>query len=306
MVAAPHGRMKLVFFALVGLVGCVADVASDPDGDDDSDLVDTSDAGFASRATYAGVNGDVCKASKFNCHVRDGGSRVTTPANANTDQRWTIAPGESVYDGEGTVLHAETDGSLVFNYGMLKTINGREMALAMATANGSSAWFPVDHIVDRAAFLANDKPVDARSPGEAHLSCYTVRNSDDTSLELRKVVYNSQEGIDGHERAGDYLSLVRANGKRSANIAYVVPGFALGGETSDHVLAGTRFQRVTVPTDSGAPSISIPLYVRDAAGAFKKKDGTMRFIYGFIRTNGVARFGWMSMDALSATPNECP
>ncbi len=298
-----------VVTALLAFSGCVADVATttdNPDGDDDSDLIDTSDAGFSTHVSYAGVNGDVCKASKFNCHVRDGGSRVTTPANANTDQRWAIAAGEQVYDGEGTALHAETGASLVFNYGMLKTINGREMALAMASSNGSSAWFPVDHIVDRATFLANDRAVNAKTTGEAHLSCYTVRNSDNTAIELRKVVYNSHTGIDGHERAGDYMSLVRANGKRSANLAYVVPGFALGGETSDHVLAGTRFQRVTVPTDTGAPSISIPLYVKDSAGAFKKKDGAMRFIYGFTRTAGVARFGWMSMDALTATPGECP
>jgi hypothetical protein len=267
--------------------------------------VDTSDATLTSHATYAGANGDVCKASKYNCHVRDGGSRVTTPAHANTDQAWAILPGESVYDGEGTALHAETGGSMVFNYGMLKTINGRQMALAMSTSNGSSAWFPVDHIADRVTFLANDKAVDAKSPNATHMSCYQVRSSDDASLELKKVVHDSHTGITGHERAGDYLSLVRANGQRSANMAYVVPGFALGGETSDHVLAGTKFQRVEVPTDTGKPSISIPLWVQAANGSFTVQSGTMRFVYGFIRTDGVARFGWMAMDALTATTT-CP
>ena len=51
---------------LFAFTGCVADVAGTTDGDDDSDLVDTSDAGFSAHASYAGVNGDVCKASKFN------------------------------------------------------------------------------------------------------------------------------------------------------------------------------------------------------------------------------------------------
>ena len=299
-------KMLAPLFAALSLSACVAEVATqdDVDGDDDGDFVDTSDAGITAHAGTAGVNGDVCKASKYNCHVRSGGSRVTSPGHANTDQAWAVLPGESVYDGEGTPLHAQS-GSMVFNYGMLKTINGREMALAMATSNGSSAWFPVDHIVDKATFLANDKAVDAKSPNATHLSCYQVRNSDDTSLELKKVVHNSQTGIDGHERAGDYLSLVRANGLRSANMAYVVPGFALGGETSDHVLAGTKFQRVEVPTDTGRPSISIPLWVQAADSSFTKQSGTMRFVYGFIRTNGVARFGWMAMDAL-AVATTCP
>lgn len=293
-------------FPIIAMTACTADVDSvSGDGDDDGDFVDTSQQ-FDAHGSVSGANGNVCKASKYNCHVRDGGQRVTTPGKAGTDQKWAVSGGDSVYDGEGTPLAAQPAGSLVFNYGMLKTINGRQMALAMATANGSAGWIPTDHIVDRTTFLANDKAVDAKSPGTAHMSCYKVRDSDDKSLELKKVVYNSKEDpITGHERAGDYLSLVRANNKRSANMAYAVPGFSLGGGTDDHILAGTHFQRVDVPTDAGPPSISIPLWVQDSNGDFKKQSGTMRFIYGFIRTNGVARWGWMSMDALEVS-STCP
>lgn len=296
-------RSLALTLAGAALAGCVVGDADDPDGDD---LVDTTDNGLSAHAGYAGANGGLCKVSKYNCHVRDGGQRVTTADQAGTDQHWAIVPGEQVYDGEGRPLHAETGGSLVFNYGMLKTINGREMALALSTSNGSAGWFPVDHIADRATFLANDDPVYAKSPEEGHLSCYTVRDSNDTSRELKKVVYNSKVGPQGHERAGDYMSLVRANGERSANMAYAVPGFSLGGGTDDHVRAGTRFQRVSVPTDTGLPSISIPLWVQDGSGAYKQRSGSMRFIYGFIRTGGKARFGWMATDALYATPNDCP
>jgi len=297
--------MKLLLFPLI-LTACVADVdTTNPDGDDDGDLVDTSQQ-FSAAASHAGVNGNVCKASTYNCHVRDGGQRVTTPDKAGSDQKWSVAAGDYVYDGEGTQLAPQPAAGLTFNYGMLKTINGRQMALAMATANGSAGWIPTDHIVDKATFLANDHTVAAKSPNAAHMSCYKVRNSDDKSLELKKVVYNSKEDpITGHERAGDYLALVRNNGKRSANMAYAVPGFSLGGGTDDHILAGTHFQRVDVPTDAGPPSISIPLWVQDSHGDFKKQSGSMRFIYGFIRTNGVARFGWMSMDALEVS-SVCP
>ena len=93
---------------------------------------------------------------------------------------------------------------------------------------------------------------------------------------------------------------MRANGQRSANLVFSVPGFALGGATTDHFPAGTAFHRVSVPTDSGRPSISIPLYVKDGNGAYTKKAGTMRFLYGYVvsSSDGVKRFGWMAQDAL--------
>ena len=57
-------------------------------------------------------------------------------------------------------------------------------------------------------------------------------------LELKKVVYDSKVGSAGHERAGDYLPLLRASGQRSANLCFNVPGFALGGvAVAAHVLS---------------------------------------------------------------------
>ena len=85
----------------------------------------------------------------------------------------------------------------------------------------------------------------------------------------------------------------------------MVPGFGLGGATTDHFPAGTRFRRVAVPTDSGRPSITIPLWSRDSSGRYRRQDGTMRFFYGFVVGNGVKRFGWMSEDALQVSSG-CP
>jgi hypothetical protein len=133
-----------------------------------------------------------------------------------------------------------------------------------------------------------------------------VRNSHDSGIELKKVVYDSQVGENGHERAGDYLPLLRNNGARSVNLIFMVPGFGLGGATTDHFPAGTKFQRVDVPTSSGRPSISIPLWVKDGNGRYRKQSGTMRFLYGYVRAgDGVRRFGWMAQDALQVSTG-CP
>jgi hypothetical protein len=161
------------------------------------------------------------------------------------------------------------------------------------------SWYPIDHIVREDAFRARNGEVNAKDPGMGKMACWEVRNSHDASIELKKVVFDSPAGDAGHERAGDYLPLVRANGKRSVNLTFSVPGFGLGGATTDHFGAGTKLQRVDVPTSTGRPSITIPLWVKDRAGRFRKQSGEMRFLYGYVHAaNGAKRFGWMAEDAL--------
>ena len=65
-----------------------------------------------------------------------------------------------------------------------------------------------------------------------------------------------------------------------------------GGATTDHFVAGVKFQRVTVPTASGRPSISIPLWVMDSAQRYRTQRGSLRFLYGYVTAaDGVRRFG---------------
>jgi hypothetical protein len=131
------------------------------------------------------------------------------------------------------------------------------------------------------------------------MACYAIRNSHDATLELKKVVRDSTAT---HERAGNYLPLPRASGVRSANLVFSVPGFGLGGATTDHFPAGTKFQRVQVPTSAGVPSISIPLWVKASNGHYTKQSGEMRFFYGYVKAaDGVKRFGWMAEDALQTS-----
>jgi hypothetical protein len=290
--------------AISPIAGCAtADQADDgvpvTATDQIGDLVNTSAVHV--DALVAGVNGSACTVSPFNCKLRaSGGSRVDTASGLDS---WGIALGASVRDGNGNVLITETSTDpsprMELNYGQTRALAGKAHALALTTANGSAGWYPLDHILGEDSFRNQVGEVNAQDPGEGSMACYAVANTDDPSLELKKVVYDSQEGINGHERAGDYLPLVRTNGRRSVNLVFSVPGFSLGGATVDHFPAGAKFQRVTVPTDSGLPSITIPLWVQDSAGRFRTQSGTMRFLYGFVRAaDGTKRFGWMPEDAL--------
>jgi hypothetical protein len=222
---------------------------------------------------------------------------------AGGDDSWGVAPGASVRDGNGNVLLAgSTRTRKTFNYGHTRALAGKAHALALSTDNGSAGWYPIDHILGETSFRARMGEVNARDPRRGRMACYEIRNSHDAMRELRKVVYDSRTS---HERAGDYMALPRANGRRSANLIFMVPGFGLGGATTDHFPAGTRFRRVSVPTDSGRPSITIPLWSRNGNGRYIVRDGSMRFLYGFIKGNGVKRFGWMAEDAVRVSTG-CP
>lgn len=282
-------RASVVFWALA--LASSACLVGDPDEADD--LVYPEDL-EPSAALSAGVNGVACAASPYNCKFRStGGNRVL---DAGGDESWAVRTGASIRDGDGAVLSTQTGGTLVFNWGQTRLLAGKAHALALATSNRSAGWYPIDHIVAEASFRAHNGNVDARDPRQGTMACYQIRDSHDPSIELKKVVYDSKSD---HERVGDYLSLPRANGRRSANLVFSVPGFALGGATTDHFPAGTRFQRVEVPTDSGRPSISIPVWDKDARGDYKRQSGSLRFFYGYVRAaDGVRRFGWMAEPAL--------
>ena len=281
--------MKLWPFVLL-LTACVVG----DDVDDDQDIEE--EGSIAAVRTFAGVNGSACIASPFNCRFREGGSRVMTRGGAES---WGVVTGASVRDGNGTALSTQTGSRLTFNFGQTRLLAGKAHALALSTSNGSAGWYPIDHIQGEASFRQQNGEVNGKDPGIAEMACYEIRNSHDPNIELRKVVKDSTAD---HERAGDYLPLVRADGRRSANLVFSVPGFGLGGATTDHFLAGTKFRRVQVPTGSGVPSITIPLWTKNNTGRYLKHTGDLRFFYGYVRAaDGVKRWGWMAEDALSVS-----
>lgn len=288
-----------------GLSGCASEGELDEGLEDELDAeIDPDAEATIAGPAFPGENGRVCVASSYNCRFRVGGSRVETATGSDS---WGIEPGASIRDGNGRPLLLERRTRMTFNYGQTRALAGKAHALALSTSNHSAGWYPIDHIKGETSFREHMGEVNAMDPGLGKLGCYQVRNSHDPAIELRKVVYDSQVGDAGHERAGDYLSLLRRNGLRSANLLFSVPGFGLGGATTDHFPAGTRFQRVDVPTRTGNPSITIPLWTRNAAtGAFTQRNGSLLFLYGYVRAeDGVRRFGWMATEALTGS-SDCP
>ncbi|WP_394833284.1 hypothetical protein LVJ94_42955 [Pendulispora rubella] len=277
---------RLWIFMAMGLagVGCAAS---------------TDDEGAASvvQALEPGVNGDACLLSPYNCKLRvEGGNRVLT--NEGSDS-WGVTPGQAIRDGHGNVLGTSTNTTMKFNYGQVRTFVGEPHAFAMSTSNGSAGWVPMASILGRTSFEQKVGHVSAKSEGLARMGCYEVKNASDPNLEPKKVVYDSTSS---NEAAGDYLPKLRANGRRSVNLAFNCPGSGLGAPAVDHYPAGTKFQRVDVPTDSGAPSIDVPLWVQDASGRYRQQDGTMKFIYGYvISATGTKRVGWMAYDGLQVS-----
>ncbi|NBD08936.1 hypothetical protein [Corallococcus silvisoli] len=286
-------RLGLMLMATVACGGEVSDADSAPG----------SDVGSTRQAAFSGVNGTVCEESPYNCKLRpSGGNRVQTN-DPDDDDSWGIQTGAPIRDGNGTVVGTSTRTRSLFNYGQTRTFAGELHAFATSTSNSSAGWLPMSAIQGLTSFEEKVGHVSALSSGLAKMACYAVRNSHDTTLEAKKVVYDTTSS---NERAGDYLPLVRANGLRSANLTFNVPGFGLGGVAVDHFPAGTKFQRLDVPTNSGAPSIDIPLWVLDSAGRYRQQSGTMKFIYGYvIAATSTRRNGWMAYDALEVSSG-CP
>lgn len=292
----------LAFAIVTALVaataGCVA-AAPDEAGDDD---VDTA----AEALTYtSGVNGGACYGSPYNCKLRvSGGNRILHTDGTAT---WGVDTGVPVLDGNGTTLGTNTTTELKFNYGQKRSFGGHDYVFAMSTSNASSGWFPLAHVKSASVLASRVGHVSAHAAGLAHMACYAVKDSTDEALASLKVVYDSDSppGPSG-EAAGDYLAKVRANGRRSINLVFNTPGFGLGGPAVDHFPAGTKFRRLDVPTDSGAPSVDVPLWAQDSHGHFKKPAGSLKFVYGYvIAATGTLRAGWMAYPAL-AVSSGCP
>lgn len=266
----------------------------------DPEIEEADEAETEADALTAGVNGGACLKSPYNCKLRvTGGNRVENAQGG----LWGVEDG-NVVDGNGDIMGFSTWDHLRFNYGQTRHINGRTYAFAMATNQGSSGWFPLDAVKSEDILRDRIGEVNAKGAGLAKMGCYAVKDSDaPASRAALKVVYDTESD---NERVGDYLALVRNNGGRYINLAFNVPGFGLGGVAVDIYPAGTKLQRLDVPTDSGAPSIDIPVWKKDSAGRYRKKAGEMKFIYGYvIAKDGTRRNGWMAYEAVKVSSG-CP
>lgn len=290
-------------FVLAGLALMVSGCVATPDDGTEEAVEDGAVESGVSLSP--GVNGGACAMSPYNCKLRtEGGNRI---AHKDGSLDWGVNVNAGVLDGNGDLLGLQKGDSLKFNYGQQRTFGGQTYVYAMTTSNHSSGWFPLSAVKSADVLAPRVGDVRAHRSGLGKMACYKVKDSSDAALEVKKIVYDTAEdpGPAG-EAAGDYLPRLRANGKRSINLIYNVPGSGLGGPAIDHFPSGTKFQRLEVPTDTGRPSIDVKLWAQAANGHFTKEAGVMKFIYGYVGTKtGETRVGWIAYDAL-AKSSGCP
>lgn len=276
--------LSLVAFAALG-TGCIA--ASDAEIEEDESIAEDDEA------LFAGVNGKACARSPYNCKLRAKGGNAID--NAEGEELWGVLH-DYIVDGNGDPMIMNTWNRMRFNYGQDRRMNGRTYVYARSSSNGSSGWFPIDKVKAEASLRKRVGEVNAKDPGRGKMACYEIRDSHSESLAAKKVVYDAKTD---NERAGDYLPLPRKNGQRYSNLAFSVPGSALGAPAIDIFPAGTKFQRVDVPTSDGRPSLDVPLWVKSSSGRYTKRSGSLKFVYGYVTTkDGTKRFGWIALPAL--------
>lgn len=306
---------RLAFASLLALSaivhsGCVAD-AEEEEADSTSDEL------------RAGVNSSGCKRSPYNCALNPNGAgqrvrRADGEEEWSFDPKWLAARGYvdpatkqpvvPVLDGNGEEMGRTKKLAFTFNHGQTRRFGGMTYALVLSSGLKSAGWVPIDGLLHAGSFRAKVGEVNARGANLKHLGCYEVKSSYDPKLDTFKVVKGATDK-DAME-PNDYLPVKRANGRPYMNLIFNVPGDALGGPSIDIYPAGTKFQRLDVPTwqTPDRPSLDATLYSKPSPGAaaYTKPAGEMKFLYGYVKSKtGSVRYGWMAQDGL-AVSSGCP
>lgn len=301
-----------VVLAMLG--GC----AAEPSDEEEGEAIDSELASLRN-----GVNSDGCKRSAYNCalHPGAGSQRVPTATGAETwgvDPKWltdhgfvdpaTKAARVPVVDGNGDLMGLSKTTDFTLNYGQTRRMNNRTWVMALSAGVGSAGWIPIEAFLHADSLRAKVGEVNAHGAGLKDLACYEVKSTFDADLDKYKVVKGAK--VNESKEPNDYLPMKRGNGKVYANLAFSVPGDALGAPAVDIFPAGTKFQRIDVPTwESGsAPSLDVKLYSRTPGStAFNElSNRRMKFLYGYVKTkDGEVRYGWMPADGL-AVASGCP
>ena len=284
------------------LAGCAAEA--------EDEGTDETGSALSSRM---GVNSAGCKRSAYNCTLNPGhGQRV---ANAGGGEDWAVAPAYvkahggyvTVVDGNGDSMGKSTKPTFTLNYGQTRRMKNTTYVMAVSAGIGAAGWVPIEAFESVDSLRAHVGEVNAHGAGLAKLGCYQISKSFDPALEKYKVVKGATDK--DSKEPDDYLPQVRSGNKGVyANLAFSVPGDDLGAPAIDIFPAGTKFQRLDVPTwDGGAPSLDVKLYSKPS-GSTKYttlSNRSMKFIYGYVKTDAGIRYGWMALDGLDSTTG-CP
>lgn len=297
--------LRNVGFVVVALsmTGCAAETDDEATDETGSDL----------SSLRAGVNSSGCKRSAYNCGLHPGhGQRVTNAAGGEdwaVDPAWVKAHGGyvPVVDGNGDSLGKSSKTKFTLNYGQTRRMKNVTYVMALSAGTGSAGWVPIEAFQSVDSLRAHVGEVNAHGANLAKMGCYQIATTFDQQLEKYKVVKGATDK-DAKE-PDDYLPQKRANGGVYANLAFSVPGDDLGAPAVDIFPAGTKFQRLDVPSweSGGAPSLDVKLYSKPSGSTKYTTESSrkMKFIYGYVESPEGLRYGWMPLDGLDDAKG-CP
>lgn len=277
------------------------------------------------------VDGRKCYGSELNGqrasnpadHKNLKSNRVINPnpiaAGNKMELLWEVEKGTEIVDGAGVSMGTvpakfkagnRTVPASKFNYGMSKVLHGKlylyafsvELAPTAALKKqaaveddevGTSAWLPLDKVVDKANLLPRlglGQPGLPRMPLEE--TTYRITGGDPAQYLVDGGELGIVKAVDGPVPS-HYLK--RPSG--TINVLYSVPGFGLGGQSLDSLLVR---EGLTFRPAVGAKVFVQPTYYPKAnpkIGQVAEK--TMTFLYGAVEAKGMEPiFGWVAKEAM--------
>lgn len=245
-------------------------------------------------------------------------NRVINPKPLRPDKNldWELRPDTEVLDGAGVRMGTvpptlESGGRRVpvsmFNFGASKVLDGRMCVYAFSVviqpAGGgatvsTSAWLPLDSVVDKEALVERIGLGNARLPAlPLEPTGHRVTGGDPKQYltpfgELR-IVRQWSASAGSPPVPSHYLR--RPSG--TVNLVYSVPGFGLGGEGTDSFLVtdGVQFY----PAIGAKVFVQPTYYPVKSPQAGKVAPQTMTFLYGAVKSGHAAPvYGWIAKEAL--------
>jgi hypothetical protein len=256
-------------------------------------------------------------------------NRIINPSPIDADHplEWTVEDGAEIFDGAGILMGTVAprlksgDGKRVptckFNFGMSKVIDGKLCIYAFSTpivpskeianlvdpkaledgAVDTSAWLPVDRVINKDALLSRiglGKPPLPALPLKDE--SYRITGGDPKKYVIDFGECAIVKSVKENNAVPSHY-LRRPSG--TVNLCYSVPGFGLGGQGLDSFLIN---HGATFRPAKGAREFVQPTYYP----MLHPKQGevsplTMTFIYGAVEIPGRKQnaYGWIAKDALS-------
>lgn len=281
------------------------------------------------------VNGRKCFGSELNGqrafapeekqHTRS--NRIINPKPLCPDQplEWEVQAGTEIYDGAGVLMGTvparlkvgeRTVPVSKFNFGMSKVLHGRvclyafsvslkpapaianqvDPADAAAGMTSTSAWLPLDRVVDKEALL------ELIGLGKPKLPALPLEEKGFRITGGNPKLYFTECGemsIVRDVASGPVPSHYLRRPSGTVNLIYSVPGFGLGGQGLDSFLVGSDLEFFPA---KGAKVFVQPTYFPSKhPQAGKVSPQTMTFLYGAVKVKGQQPvYGWLAKEALAA------